>query len=68
MFGTYTSPERVERDGRLIAFEGEEMTMDEAVGRGLVTAEKPKAKRAAKPKATAKEAEEKQPEAEAEEA
>lgn len=66
MAGNYTSPERVERDGRLIAFEGEEMTMDEAVERGLVTADKPKAKRTAKPKA--KEAEEKQPEAETEEA
>ncbi len=41
--GTYTSPERVERDGRLVAFEGEVMTMDEAVSRGLVKEAKPKA-------------------------
>lgn len=34
--GTYVSPERVERDGYLVAFEGERMTMDEAVSRGLV--------------------------------
>lgn len=44
--GTYTSPERVERDGWLVAFEGEEMTMDEAVKRGLVPTEpEPKPKR-----------------------
>lgn len=49
MTGTYTSPERVERDGRLVAFEGEVMTMDEAVSRGLVKDEKPK--RGRKPKA-----------------
>lgn len=40
MEGTYTSKKRVERDGYLVAFEGERMTMDEAVRRGLV---KPKA-------------------------
>lgn len=34
--GTYTCPERVERGGYLVAFEGEVMTMDEAVKRGLV--------------------------------
>ena len=34
--GTYTSPERVIRDGRLVAFAGEVMTMDEAIARGLV--------------------------------
>ncbi len=45
MTGTYTSKERVERDGRLVAFEGEVMTMDEAVARGLVKPEKPAAKR-----------------------
>ena len=33
--GTYTCPERVERDGRLVAFAGEVMTMDEAERRGL---------------------------------
>ena len=42
MTGTYTSPKRVERDVRVVAFEGEVMTMDEAVQRGLVKAEKPK--------------------------
>ncbi len=47
MTGSYTSPKRVERDGVLVAFEGEAMTMDEAVSRGLVKGEKPK-------KATAK--------------
>lgn len=41
--GTYTSPKRVERNGRLVAFEGEEMTMDEAVQRGLAKEPKPKA-------------------------
>lgn len=51
MTGTYTSTERVERDGLLVAFEGEVMTMDEAVARGLFKAEKPKGKRGAKAKA-----------------
>lgn len=37
--GTYICPERVERDGYLVAFEGEVMSMDEAVKRGLVTHE-----------------------------
>ena len=32
---TYTSPKRVVRDGHLIAFEGEVMSADEAVRRGL---------------------------------
>lgn len=36
MEGTYTSPERIERAGRLVAFAGEVMTMDEAAARGLV--------------------------------
>lgn len=35
--GTYTCPERVERDGRLVAFAGEVMTMDEAERRGLAS-------------------------------
>lgn len=66
MTGTYTSPKRVERDGRLVAFEGEVMTMDEAVQRGLVKAEKPKkAPAKGKPAAEAKEGE---PEEEAKEA
>lgn len=34
--GTYTCPERVERDGYLVAYEGEEMSMDEAARRGLL--------------------------------
>ena len=41
--GTYTCPERVERDGWLVAFEGEVMSMDEAVKRGLVTPEQEQA-------------------------
>lgn len=57
MTGTYTSPKRVERDGRLVAFEGEVMTMDEAVQRGLVKGEKPERGRG-KAKAPAEEPEE----------
>ena len=34
--GTYTSAERVERGGRLVAFAGETMTMVEAARRGLI--------------------------------
>lgn len=51
MNGTYVSKKRVERDGYLIAFEGEQMTMDEAVKRGLVKpeAEKPAPKGAKAP-------------------
>lgn len=49
--GIYTSPERVERDGFLVAYEGERMTMVEAERRGLL--EKPAKKPAAK-KAPAK--------------
>lgn len=51
--GIYTCTERVERDGVLVAFEGERMTMDEAERRGLLDekpAKKPAAKRAAKAK------------------
>ena len=44
--GIYTSPERVERDGFLVAYEGERMTMDEAEKRGLL--EKPAKKASAK--------------------
>ena len=43
--GTYICPERVERDGYLVAFEGERMSMDEAVERGLVPREPAKQKR-----------------------
>ena len=39
MQGTYTSPERVERGGVLVAFEGETMTMAEAQRRGLIVAD-----------------------------
>ena len=35
--GTYICPERVERDGYLVAFAGEEMTVDEVARRGLVS-------------------------------
>ena len=34
--GTFTSSKRVERNGFLVAFEGEEMTEAEAVSRGLI--------------------------------
>ena len=34
--GMYTAPERVVRDGYLVCFEGERMTMAEAERRGLV--------------------------------
>lgn len=39
--GMYTSPKRVERDGYLVAFEGEVMGMDEAARRGLFPEEEP---------------------------
>lgn len=51
MDGIWTCPERVERGGRLVAYEGERMTMAEAEERGLL--EKPAKKPAAK-KAQAK--------------
>lgn len=53
MTGTYTSPERVERDGHLVAFKGETMTMDEAVERGLAVEEKLVPRKGRKPKAPA---------------
>lgn len=34
--GIYRVPERIERDGRLIAFAGEIMTEEEAVERGIL--------------------------------
>lgn len=40
MEGMYTSRKRVERDGWLIAFEGEVMSMDEAARRGLLDGER----------------------------
>lgn len=58
MEGTYTQPVRVERDGRLVAFAGEVMTMDEAVSRGLVKPEKPAAKRTGRGKKEEQSAEE----------
>ena len=36
VYGMYTAPGRVERDGRLVCFAGERMTLDEALRRGLV--------------------------------
>jgi len=38
---TYTSPVRVTRNGRLIAYAGEIMTVADAKRRGIITAEKP---------------------------
>jgi len=35
MTGLYTSKERVERDGRLVAYAGEVMSIDEAKRRGI---------------------------------
>ena len=52
--GIYVSPERVERDGRLVAFAGEAMTEDEARARGLIADEpkpEPKKQAARKPSA-----------------
>ena len=42
MSGMYVSPERVERNGWLIAFAGEAMSREEAARRGLL-AEEPQA-------------------------
>ena len=36
MSGMYTSPERVVRDGYVIAFEGEVMSEEDALHRGLI--------------------------------
>lgn len=55
--GIYVSPERVERDGRLVAFAGEAMTEDEAKARGLIADEpnpEPKAKKPTAKKGTAR--------------
>ncbi|MBQ9003931.1 MAG: hypothetical protein IJ087_18970 [Eggerthellaceae bacterium] len=35
-FGIYTAEKRVVRDGKLVCFAGEKMTLDEAARRGLV--------------------------------
>lgn len=51
--GIWTCPERIERDGVLVAFEGERMTMAEAERRGLLEKAEPAKKPAAK-KAPAK--------------
>lgn len=48
--GTFTSHERVERDGYLVSFEGEVMTIDEAVQRGLVSQKQTRAAGGEKPK------------------
>lgn len=46
--GAYVSPERVVRNGRLVAYKGEVMTESEAEKRGIgKTKPKPKAGRAA---------------------
>ena len=54
----YRVPERVERDGRLVAFEGELMSIEEAKRRGIYLAEadKPAEKPAAKKRAPRKRA------------
>ena len=54
----YRVPERVERDGRLVAFEGELMSVEEAKRRGiyLAAADKPAEKPAAKKRAPRKRA------------
>ena len=41
----YTSPERVTRDGYLVAYAGEVMTEAEAARRGLLKTEAPKRRR-----------------------
>ena len=52
--GMYVSKKRVIRDGYLVAHEGEEMSEEEAIARGLIkTNDKPKATRQA-PKAKGK--------------
>lgn len=48
----FTSQERVVRDGYLIAYEGEEMSDEEAEARGLVD-DKPKPKRTTRKKPAA---------------
>jgi len=55
MMGLYTSKERVERDGRLVAYAGEVMSIDEAQRRGIYEPE-PK-KRATRKRAPKKQAE-----------
>ena len=54
--GMYVSKKRVIRDGYLVAHEGEEMSEEEAIARGLIkTGDKPKATRqASKAKVKAK--------------
>ena len=42
----YVSKERVTRDGRLVAYKGEEMSEAEAIERGLINPERPKARTA----------------------
>lgn len=54
--GLYTVPERVERDGKLVAFEGEIMSEEEARERGILEAPKPAAKKAPAKKAATKKA------------
>lgn len=55
----YRVPERVERDGRLVAFEGELMSIEEAKRRGVYQEpEKPAAKKRAPRKRAPKKTEE----------
>ncbi len=49
----FVSKERVTRDGYLIAYEGEEMSEEEAARRGLLTEEKPVEKPKRKPRGKA---------------
>ena len=51
--GLYTAPERVERDGRLICYAGEIMSMEEAERRGLLDEKPAKDEKAEAPKKAA---------------
>ncbi len=66
----YTSEKRVIKDGYLVAFEGEVMSDEDAVARGLVNPTKaepkPKAKAESEPESDAEDEAEAEPEAEPE--
>lgn len=53
---TYTVPERIERDGILVAFEGQVITEEEADKLGILPKPAPKKRTAKKPEAEAEEA------------
>ena len=55
--GVYTAPARVERDGALVCFEGERMTMQEAEDRGLLDGAEPEPEPEPEPDAEARKAE-----------